>query len=179
MFSQASVCPTLGGGGGGWGRWVTMDQVTTPPPRNMDMGPGHNTPSPPPGTWSQHLPPPLHLRHGHNTPLPPPWNMDMGPGHNTPLPTWDMVTTPAPPPPGLCTGGLYASYWNAFLLYGAFRTQSYQSIFLENQIPRKDFMYPKVSSLSLPPFPWIKNSPTCVFRLFGTNRGQNFLQSSS
>ena len=87
----------------------------------MDMGPGHNTPLPPPtpehghGTWSQH---------------PLPRNMDMGPGHNTPLPppTWDMVTTPAPsplpgtwsqhpplPPPGLCAGGRYASYWNAFL----------------------------------------------------------------
>ena len=45
----------------------TWDLVTTPaplaPPRNMDMGPGHNThPLPPPpehghGTWSQHPPP--------------------------------------------------------------------------------------------------------------------------
>ena len=102
------------------------DLVTTPPfPRDLvttptslflpppspppPPGPGHNTsppsdlvttppsprdllttpPSLPPRTWSQHLPPP-----------------------------WDLVTTPPslPPPRGLCAGGRYASYWNAFLL---------------------------------------------------------------
>ena len=63
-----------------------MDLVTTPPPP-----PRHEH-----GTWSQHPPPP------------PPPDMNMGPGHNTPL----------PPPRDtmiLCTGGRYASYWNAFL----------------------------------------------------------------
>ena len=52
-------------------------------------------------TRSQHLPPSL-----------PPWDQ---PGDNTSLPPPpDQVTTP-PPPPGLCAGGRYASYWNAFL----------------------------------------------------------------
>ena len=57
------------------------------------MRPGYNTSLPPPPqdeTRLQHLPPSL----------PPPW-------------TWSQH--PPPLPPGLCTGGRYASYWNAFL----------------------------------------------------------------
>ena len=74
MFSQASVCPTRRGGEVG------------------DQGPGHNT-SLPPGTRSQHLPPPLGP--GHNTSLPP------GPGHNTSLsPPSGTRSQHLPPPPG-------------------------------------------------------------------------------
>ena len=97
---------------GAGGRWATpkvyqppWDQVTTPP------SPLDNTSHPPPpGIRSQHLPlgpghkPPSLLGPGHNTP--PPF---LGPGDNTSLPLQ------ASPPPGLCTGGRYASYWNAFL----------------------------------------------------------------
>ena len=86
------ICLSNSGGGDG-GRWVTMDQVTTPPPET--------------GTWSQHLPPGTGTWSQHL----PPWDWDLvtthplglGPGYNTPL------------PPGLCAGGQYASYWNAFL----------------------------------------------------------------
>ena len=75
---------------------------------------------PPPGTRSQHLPASLPPGLGHNTSLSPrPRSQHLlppppGPGHNISLPPpWDQVTTPLPP--GLCAGGQYATYWNAFL----------------------------------------------------------------
>ena len=113
---------------------LPLDNTSLPPPRTRSQhlpflppGPGHNT-SLPPWTTPPSLPPP---GPGHNTSpldntsLPPPRirsqhlppSQDQvttptslpGPGHNTSLP---------PPsgqhPPGLCTGGRYASYWNAF-----------------------------------------------------------------
>ena len=140
MFLQACVTSTPGGGGRE--EW-TRDMVTTPP--SLPPGPGHNTslplppglghntslpprpghntslpppdlvttpPSPLPGTWSQHLPPSPQTWSQHLPPSPPdlvttPPSLapPPGPGHNT-----------SPRPPGLCTGGWYASYWNAFLL---------------------------------------------------------------
>ena len=69
-----------------------QDQVTTPP---SPPGPGHNTSLLP----EQHLPPLLD-----NTSLP--WTTPLF------LPPLDNTS---PPPPGLCAGGRYASYWNAFL----------------------------------------------------------------
>ena len=143
MFLQASVCPT---GGGevlhqmhhGIGHMVMgrsaqhlppRDQVTTPP-----SSPGQHLP-PPPGTRSQHppgqhLPPPgTRSQHPPGQHLPPPGTRSQHPpGQHLP-PPWDQVTTPLPwktppcppgqhlpPSLGLCTGGQYASYWNAFLL---------------------------------------------------------------
>ena len=81
------------------------DQVTTPPSLpSLD-----NTSLPPP--WDQVTRPPSLSPSGQHLPPPPP-----PPGtrsqHFPPSPR-DQVTTP---PPGLCAGGRYASYWNAFLL---------------------------------------------------------------
>ena len=77
----------------GIGHMVRGGEWTTPPSplgpgHNTSplLGPGHNTSPPPPGTRSQHLPPPPLLGPGRNTSLPPPL---LGPGHNT-----------SPPPPG-------------------------------------------------------------------------------
>ena len=112
-------------------------RVTTPP--SLPPGDRSQHLPPPPGTRLQHLPPPHGYRSqhlppflppplgtGHNTSLPPP----LGTGHNTSLPPSlppghrsqhlppsprAQVTTPPSPPPGLCAGGRYASYWNAFL----------------------------------------------------------------
>ena len=97
MFSQASVCPTLGGGG----RWSTPKvnhhppgtwSTTTPSP------PGHGQPlPPPPGTWSTTTPSPQDmvnhypLRLGHGQPPPPPpgtWSTTTPPG------TWSTTTPP-------------------------------------------------------------------------------------
>ena len=127
MFSQACVTSTPGGRG-------EVDNTNGQPPSSLPppRGPGHNT-SLPPGTRSQHLlsrdqattPPSPGTRSQH---LPPPWNQVTTPPS---LPR-DQVTTPPPPrarsqhlpprtrsqhlhPPGLCAGGWYASYWNAFL----------------------------------------------------------------
>ena len=108
-----SVTKRRAGGGS-----LTMDQVTTPPPQDgtrsqhLPLPPGWDQVTTPPpsviSTRSQHLPPPQGWDQV-TTPPPPGWDQvttppRMGPGHNT-----------SPPPPGLCRGGRYASYWNAFL----------------------------------------------------------------
>ena len=108
------------GGGGGQHQWSTpplppRDQVrtSTPPPgtrsEHLPLPPTWDLvtpppwdlviPPPPPGIWSQHLPPPRDQVRT-STPPPPP------PG------TWSLH----PPPPKLHAGGRYASYWNASLL---------------------------------------------------------------
>ena len=74
MFSRVCVTHSVQRGGGGGGE--------------VGNTKGHNTTLPPPGTRSQHLPPPWDQV---TTPPPP------GPGHNTP-PSWDQATTPPPPP---------------------------------------------------------------------------------
>ena len=101
------------------------------------LGPGHNTSfPPPPGPGHNTSLPPPRTRFNINvaeiwTSLPPPWDQvttppsltpppPPGPGHNTslppsPPPAQDQVTTPPSLHPGLCAGGRYASYWNAFL----------------------------------------------------------------
>ena len=105
---------------------ITPSPWTTPPP--LARVKGHNTSpwtTPPPWPGSKVITPPLRQH------LPPPW-----PGSKviTPLPPSPLTTPhldntslspwttpsslppPSPPPPGLCAGGRYASYWNAFLL---------------------------------------------------------------
>ena len=79
-----------------------LAQVTTPPSP-------WTTPPPPPPEQVTTPPSPLD-----NTSLPPGQHLT-SPGQHLP-PPWDQVTTPPPPPPppGLCTGGWYAFYWNAF-----------------------------------------------------------------
>ena len=72
--------------------------------------------STPEGGGGQHLPPPDNTSPlGQHLPAPPP----PGPGHNTSPPPQlgSKVTTQQHLPPGLCAGGRYASYWNAFLSY--------------------------------------------------------------
>ena len=90
------------------------DQVTTPPSPSLD-----NTSLPPPG---QHLLPlwdqvtTLHSPLDNTSPwlgskvTTPPLGQ-----HLPPLPWLGSKVTTPPPPPGLCAGGRYASYWNAFL----------------------------------------------------------------
>ena len=90
--------------------WVGNTKGLPPPPP-----PGHNTSLP-----GQHLPPPWPTHPSPDNTSLPIGNTSLPParikGHNTSLP-W---TTPPSPleqhlPPGLCAGGQYASYWNAFL----------------------------------------------------------------
>ena len=105
------VCHSFCSTPGGWEEW------TTPPP-------GQHLPPPNQGQMSQHLlppwttPPPLDNTSlpldntSHPLPrqhLPPPWTTPPSPQSHLP-----------PSPPGLCTGGRYASYWNAFLLLRSF-----------------------------------------------------------
>ena len=91
-----------------------LDSTSLPPGPGLDST---SLPSPS-GTRSQHLPPPR-TRSQH---LPPPRDQV-----TTPFPsgTRSQHLSPGtrsgqhlPPfPPELCTGGRYASYWNAFLLF--------------------------------------------------------------
>ena len=120
MFSQACVTHSvqLRGGGGGGGR---PGHNTSPPGPGYNtslppLGPGYNTSLPPPDQVT--TPPSQHCDQGTTPPSP------LGPGHNTSAP-WERGSTPTPrdqgstppslPSPGLCAGGRYASYWNAFL----------------------------------------------------------------
>ena len=118
MFSQAFVYPT-----GGEEVGNIIGEPPPPPPglghnTSLPPKPGHNTSPPKPG-HNTSLP---HLGPGHNTSPPnqvtiPPFLPPPGPGHNTSLPPGPGHNTSLPPPPpGLCAGGRYASYWNAFLL---------------------------------------------------------------
>ena len=129
-----SFCSTPGVGGWGGGGEVVNTK-----------GPGYNTPLPPRMRPGYNTPP--RMRPGYNTSppgwdqvtTPPPprtWNLVTTPP--PPPPGWDQVTTPPPPPPptrrmrpgyntsppGLCAGGRYASYWNAFLFKISFFTIS-------------------------------------------------------
>ena len=129
MFSQACVthsvqlCKVFGGGGGRRGQQHQRSTTSLP-----SLGPGHNT-SLPPGP-------------GHNTWKPPPDQVTTPPSPlaryqviTPPSHPWDQVITPPsphgtrsqhlPPPPGLCTGGRYASHWNAFLFSLIFPFSTY------------------------------------------------------
>ena len=95
IFSQASVCPTLGGEVGDHG---PGHNTYPPPPHGSGQniypppppGPGHNTS--PPGSGQNIYPPPPRTRSEH---LPPP----PGPGNNTPPPPGSGQNIYPPPPP--------------------------------------------------------------------------------
>ena len=110
------------------------DQVTTPPPPWDQV----TTPPSPPGTRSQHLP----LPRTRSQYLPLHWDQVttrhslLGPGHNTSLPPGTRSQHLPPPHPGLCAGGRYTSYWNAFLFFIFFvidaNTFSFSSIVIRS-----------------------------------------------
>ena len=101
MFSQASVCSTLGGVGG------QHQRSTTSTPVQGQM----STTSPSPARVTGQPPP------DRTTTLPP---LDRVKGQPPPL---DRTTSPPPArvkghhPPAPCAGRWYVSYWNAFLLW--------------------------------------------------------------
>ena len=118
VFTGVCHSVTERGGEGGVNQGLSHN-TSLPPgtssqhlPPSLPPGPGHNTSpprdlvtTPPPGTWSQHLPPPRTWSQHLHPPL--------GPGHNTSPPPRDLVTTPPPlgtwsqhlppSPPGLGT----------------------------------------------------------------------------
>ena len=127
MFSQASVCPSPGGGGDRCHTKCNMgpsQNIYPPPPRTRSecLPPlwdqvRMSTPSPP-GTRSECLPPPPGP--GQNIYPPPPGTRSeclppppLGPGQNVyPLPPHLRLGHSTPK---LHAGGRYASYWNASL----------------------------------------------------------------